>query len=1030
MALPGSAAKRVTVEQLEQALAASEGKSDTELARQLSDMELTERLSSARFTRLRADLSGEKAQQALLTLADTSAFLDPPAGEIPATATPDAAAQRRIMALTVNYIGKTLPLLPNLFATRHTTRYENRPSRSELQNEDPLREVSTSSVTVLYRDNQEFVDEGSAKDKKAHGPDKGLTSWGEFGPILGTTVIDAARGTLVWGHWELSPTGPAAVFQYSVPLEKSHYDVRYCCISESYGMEFSVVRQRAAYHGEIAVDPSSGTILRLTVIADLAPGNPIGRAAIAVEYGPVDIGGKTYFCPAKSVALALAPDLNALQSMMAPVNSTGGGPLPSLQKTSLTSIGEVPRQTLLNDVAFHHYHLFRAEASLVAEKKAGETANASGSHPDSTTEDTPPPGDTARPAAEVAMENGAPAASLAPAATATPSAAAPMPEAELPEISVSDAAGLPERPAIAQSASAESGATLQLNARLVDLGVVALDKKGRPITNLKPEDFEIYDNGSKQDVRSFGQASTPAAEAAAAPAQPAGTEQPAFSNRPTSAIKTAPEMESNTTILMIDNNLSFGDLGNAREQMLRFLKALHDNERAALYVMKVGGFKVLQEGTTDHDLVADKLAKFRPSAQDISRGEEEEARNRQTMETVHSPEDLLSVNGNNLVLDPGVNTEASDPKLRELGSNPGRDALSILVDVARHLASVPGHKSLVWVTSDNVLADWNKLSISVDKGSKYIEAPALRVQEAMNDAHVSVYPLDASRLEAQVVDASIGTRNVELTPTYQAAQVPGLEKQLEGPEATANTDLTPGQIEDRNARDLRSTRLTAQMQQDLHGIQGVYREVADATGGRVFRRSNDIVSELSGVVADGRATYLLGFRPNQPADGKYHLLTVKVVGHKDVTLRYRTGYVYKKEASTIKDRFREAVWQPVDASDIAISANPAAQKETVKLKIAAADLAVAQTGEFWTDKLDVFLVQRDDTGLHAQVTGQTMNLRLKPASYQKYLQEGIPFDELVGVRPATGSVRILVIDENSGRMGSVTLPAAAMAAAH
>jgi VWFA-related protein len=513
-----------------------------------------------------------------------------------------------------------------------------------------------------------------------------------------------------------------------------------------------------------------------------------------------------------------------------------------------------------------------------------------------------------------------------------------------------------------------------------------------------------------------------AAPASSAPAPAVPAIQSAYSNRGTGPVKAAAaETPANTIVLLIDPNLSFDELTSVRQQMIQFLNGLHQDERAALLAMKPGTFQVLQEPTTDHALLAATLAKWRPGAQSVMLGQEQEARNRQTMETVMNPESLLDVNGRTQT-DPQLNQEVLDPNLRTLGDRPGQGALSGLVEVARHLAAIPGHKSLIWIASDNVLADWTNSSINIDKGDKFIDAVALRTQEAMNNAHVSVYPLDASRLEASVINASIGNRNVELTPTYIVP--PMTEKALEGPEANSGLDINSlGKL------DLRPGRASAQLQQDMHAIQGVYRELADATGGRIFRRASDIVGEFNSVAADGRATYLLSFTPAVAADGKYHIITVKIPGRKDVNLRYRTGFFYREEPSTIQDRFREAVLEPEDATGIALTADPVpgSNGRTVKLAIAATDLEIAQKDAFWTDKLSVYLVQREVSGSKARITGQTLGLRLSPASYQKYLREGIPFNQTLEAGPGVGSVRIVVLDENSGRMGSVTIPAAAIA---
>ncbi|MGO9775979.1 MAG: VWA domain-containing protein [Terracidiphilus sp.] len=1017
------AAKRVTVDQLEQILNASQGKPDAEVAWHLSDLELTERLSSTRLARLKASIPDEKVQAALVVLADASEFRDPPAAEIPATAPPDLAAQRRMLALTVSYVGKTIPLLPNFLATRVTSRFEDTPLLQRPGSFipfEPLHSVGNSSVTVSYRQGHEAVDTGAAKEKQT----QGLTTWGVFGPILGTVLEDAARSKLAWSHWEQGASGPMAVYSYSVPKEKSHYRVDYCCVAEQDSTSVANLHpfsQIVAYHGEIAVDPASGTILRLMLEAEMKASDPVAKASIMVEYGPVEIGGKTYFCPVKSVSSTLAQSLQFNDRYLFPEAN-------ELQ----------PLKTMLNDVAFEQYHLFRTEARVVA----GDAELASGTPPPDAAQAKPtnpenPPSEAAKPA-EAAAQSASPASPVAGAAPSAPPVAgtatepaAPSTPAPEQEIAETEAGGVPNTPAN-PGMPQPSGFTLKVASRLVDIGVVAYDKKGHPVKDLKSEDFEIYDNGRRQNLRYFSQAApAPAAlpdQPVASSGQPTGAQpQPAFSNHgsgSSDAIAPAEKSESSVTILLLDgSNLAFGDLTNARGQALQFLRALPAGERVGLYAMKRTGFQILAEETTDHARLEDKLSRWMPSAQDLQNAQDEEQRNRQQFDVVHSVEDLLYVNGNTSN-DPEGHTQTLDPALRDWGSNPGRDAMMILESVAWHLAAIPGHKNLVWISSDNALVDWSNNAVSIEKGDKHIEPNTLRAQEAMNDAHVSVYPLDASQLEGGMVDASVYNKNVELAPTVN------LQLQNLGPEASSGADIDS---QDYGGHDLRPGRLRAQMQQDMRPIQGPIRHLADATGGRIFRRSGSISNELNGVVDDGHASYQLSFYPEGQADGQFHNLTVKLTGNqKGVVLRYRTGYLYTKEPATLKERFRQAVWQPVDANQVAVTAQPIAFEGglRVKITVAAGDLALEEKSGHWSGNLDVFLVQRDDAGLQAQLEGKRLGLQLKDSTLQYLLKNGLSVERTVHLKPSITSLRILLVDENSGRMGSVTIPASALQAGH
>ncbi len=348
---PPVASKGVSVDQLAQLLATAHGSSDAEMARQLSDMELTERLSRAKLATLEAGLRGNKARQALLALADASAFLDPPAAEIPAEAPPDAATQREIQAKTVAYLTKTIPKLPNLFATRSTIFYAETAAEYKKAGEPgigyrPLHVNEVSKDRVLLRDGKAVAESEPTKRKKTAPSDNNLTTYGTFGPILSAVIIDVAAGNgLSWSHWEQSAVGPLAVFRFKVQPEKSHYTVKSCCLPDGDGT--IPFQQFVGYHGEITIDPATGTIFRLALEADLKTAVPLARSDLMVEYGPVKIGSNTYFCPERSVSIMRGRTTRLMQ----------------LWDESFTTFG--PFVTKLNDATFGEYHRFGAESRML-----------------------------------------------------------------------------------------------------------------------------------------------------------------------------------------------------------------------------------------------------------------------------------------------------------------------------------------------------------------------------------------------------------------------------------------------------------------------------------------------------------------------------------------------------------------------------------------------------------------------------------------------------------------------------------------
>src|SRR5256885_7785346 len=62
---------------------------------------------------------------------------------------------------------------------------------------------------------------------------------------------------------------------------------------------------------------------------------------------------------------------------------------------------------------------------------------------------------------------------------------------------------------------------VRITSNLVQFDAVVTDKQGHPVTDLRPEDFEVYANGRKQEVTNFSfitaEARTPSAQPAPRP---------------------------------------------------------------------------------------------------------------------------------------------------------------------------------------------------------------------------------------------------------------------------------------------------------------------------------------------------------------------------------------------------------------------------------------------------------------------------------------------------------------------------------
>jgi VWFA-related protein len=245
------------------------------------------------------------------------------------------------------------------------------------------------------------------------------------------------------------------------------------------------------------------------------------------------------------------------------------------------------------------------------------------------------------------------------------------------QVGVSPPVALAQQP-VPVSVPDASTPLIKAQTRLVLVDTIVTDKKGNYLSDLTAKDFKVWEDDKEQAIKSFSSEATPGS----------GT----------------PEQKRYLVLFFDNSTMDMGDQARARDAAAKFIAANAGPNRLMAIVDFTGVVHIAQNFTADADrlqkVVAQvKFSEVNPNAQ--------------------APVEIASLRMPNL-----YNAEA------DFGA---RSVMLALRSLARNLASVPGRKSLVLLTSGFPT-------------SPEVQSELTAVVDSCNKANVAVYPIDVRGL--------------------------------------------------------------------------------------------------------------------------------------------------------------------------------------------------------------------------------------------------------------------------------------------
>lgn len=528
-----------------------------------------------------------------------------------------------------------------------------------------------------------------------------------------------------------------------------------------------------------------------------------------------------------------------------------------------------------------------------------------------------------------------------------------------------------------RSANDEGKLEFRTQTILVQMPVVVTDKAGNHIHGLTKDDFRLTENGKEQTVSTFEELLATTGKI------PAPTLKPGqFAN-----LTLSDQQPRTVTVIALDTvNTPFLDQTYGRRELVKYLsRSLDSGQVLALMIMTSHGLKVVQSLTGDPEQLQQILKKTGgelPAMQgtdlnaqaDVAAGDIPDV---PAVSTSGDPEAAIQ-----------AFVEHGDAIFSQYQQqNAIETTMNSFLGIAWALSGVPGRKSLIWATGGFPFTLRGPDAVPIGDLSTLYE----RTMEALAEAQISVYPVDVRGL-------------VNSNPIVEASRS-GMP--------------TARQINNR-----------AWLQQS--SIDSL-NEFADMTGGKAFYNTNDLAASFKRTADDASSYYLLGYYLDAHNDhAGWRQLKVKV-DKKDTEVRARKGIFVTKatvHAQLSKNSdMNYALSTPVEGTGVPITVEwtgvvgDGEKKNVVFMaRMPPNGLTMDPATQNKVDFEFATVAWSDKDHKQASSTAQNFSKVLPDAQLASIRANGVSFKNSIELSPGKYTVRFVVRDNFTGKVGSVTAP--------